>query len=256
MGCLIVNGNQYGATGTSSCLMPYDPIKQELRTDRAQVVISGKVVGTIFYSASVPHLLVFGDNLYLYWSTITVDRANQGKFVRVAVYGVQLEADSNGLYWAKGVGHIVHTMDPPTVEVWKPDDADPMSNTAVDLKSVWAHGNEIIMVGSLGGEGCATPDGKQPGCWRMAIAKASRPIDEDIFNQSPRLHESELPTNPMDYTRPIRDPSGGYSFMGDSYKPVQNGYSEQRPAPADWSKLGTYDIIIFPFLDRNLWPTQ
>jgi hypothetical protein len=249
--CLIVNGAKYKVDGTSACIAPYDPVRRQMRLDRAYVVISGQHTGAQFHSASVPQLLVFGGRLFLYWSEVTVD---QGKFTRVAVRGVELEADNGGFYWARGVGHVAYTIDPPTVEVWGPNAGNPMSDTAVDIKSVWVHGNEIIMLTGLGGGGCAAP-GPQPGCFRMAMAKASQPIGNHIFNRFPLLDEAKLPTNGQGYTRPIRNPSGGYSFIGTFFKPAQNGYSETRPMPTDWSASAA-PTVIFPFPDQNLWPTE
>jgi hypothetical protein len=250
--CLILNGGSYKIDGTSACIAPYEPASQQVRLDRAYVVVSGKHTGPEFHSASVPQLLVFRGSLFLYWSALTV---NQGKPTRDAVRGVQLEADNGGFYWARGVGHMIYSIDPPSVEVWGPDPGNAMSDTAVDIKSVWVHGSDVIALAGLGGRGCAAP-GPQPGCFRMAITKASQPLGDHIFNKSALLHEPELPTNPQGYTRPIRNPAGGYSFIGLFFKPSQNGYSETRPVPADWSKPGTAEIVIFPFPDRNLWPTE
>jgi hypothetical protein len=249
--CLVVNGGKYRVQGTSACLAPYDPARRELRLDRAEVVVSGEHTGPVFHSASVPQLLVYRGNLYLYWSTLS---QSQGRFTRDEVRGVQLEADGAGFFWAKGIGHVIYAISPPSVEVWGPDASKRMSDTAVDIKSVWVHGNDVIMVAGLGGGGCAGP-GPQPGCFRMAMAKAPQPLGDHIFNRSPLLDEEQLPTNPQGYTRPIRDLGGGYSFIGGFAKPVNNGYSELRPVPPDWSNLAHSEVVIFPFPDRRLWPT-
>src|SRR5215467_12658807 len=139
---------------------------------------------------------------------------------------------------------MAYSTDPSTIEVWGPDLRDPIADTAVDIKSVWVHGREIVALAGLGGGGCAAP-GPQPGCFRMALAKTSEALGNHIFNGSPLLDERELPTNPQGYTRPIRNPDGGYSLIGNFIKPTKNGFSETRALPADWIKAGPYQILIF-----------
>lgn len=255
--CTISNGRNYGVVGTSACIVPYDPATQEVRLDRAYVVVSGKSTnggqGAQFHSASVPQLLVFRDKLFLYWSEVTVER---GTFTRVGVRGAELEVDEAGFYWVKGMGRVAYTIDPPTIEVWGPVANDPMSDTAVDIKSLWVHGTDVIALVGLGGGGCAA-SGPQRGCFRMAMAKTSEPIGDHIFNKSRLLDKEQFPTTHQGYTRPIRNPAGTYSLIGNFYRPFNNGYSETRPVPADWSKLSVdYVVVIFPFPDKNLWPTE
>jgi len=249
--CIVIR-QHYRIQGTSACIATYDPVSQQVRLDRTYVAVSGRHTGPQFHSASVPQLLVFGGNLFLYWSELTIDPGRG--ITRIGVRGVQLEADTAGFYWAKGIGHMVYSINPPTVEVWGPYAGKPMSDTAVDIKSLWVHGNEIIALAGLGGGGCAS-QGPQPGCFRMALAKSSRPLGDHVFNDSPLLHEEQLPTNGQGYTRPIRNPAGGYSFIGSFRKPPINGYSEIRPVPPVWGS-GPSAIVMFPFPDKNLWPTQ
>jgi len=250
--CRIKNQNKFGVQGNSACITQYDPAGQKILLDRTYVVVSGKRVGERFWSASVPQLLVYKGNLFLYWSRVAVMRG-AAKFLGVSVLGVRLEPDNKGFYWAAGARRTIETSDPRAVEVWGPDPGNSMSDTAVDIKSVWAHGNNVIMLAGLGGGGCAG-QGPQPGCFRMAIAMAPEPLGSRIFNRSARLHEAELPTNGQGYTRPVRNPSGGYSFIGAFYKPKQNGFSEKRSVATNWS-AGNSQIVTFPFPDRNLWPT-
>jgi hypothetical protein len=252
--CLISNGQNYKIDGTSACLGYYDDKTQQVDLERLHVVVSGKHSDDkqIFHSASVPQLLTFEDHLLLYWSEVTVEH---GTFTRIGVRGARLEADKTGFYWIKGMGRMAYSTDPSTIEVWAPDVRNPFSDTAVDIKSLWVHGSEVIALVGLGGGGCAAP-GPQPGCFRMALAKTSEALGDHIFNRSPPLDEAELPTNPQGYTRPIRNPDGGYSLIGSFAKPTENGYSEARPVPADWAHLGRYHNVVFPFPDTRLWPTE
>lgn len=253
--CVLANKEIFRVDGTSSCLAAFDIAKQKIRLDTVYVVVSGKATdeGRVFHSASVPSLLVVNDSIYLYWSEVTVA---QGKFVRIGVRGAVLEADGKGYLWVKDAGGMAYSIGLGTVEVWGPDPKNTLSNTAVDLKSIWVNKNDIVALVSLGGAGCTTPSGGQPGCWRMAMAKVRQPLGDHIFNKSPLLDEAMLPTNPQDYTRPVKNPTGGYSFVGAFYKPVINGFSEFRPAPKDWSNRGGGQNIIFPFPDESLWPSR
>jgi hypothetical protein len=242
-----------GIEGVSSCLGVLNLEKEELPLSTLHVVVGGKYSegGRVYHSAVVPKLLVVNDRLYIYWSEIT---NIQGRFVRVGVRGTELEADSNGVFWVKGAnGKIAYTTDPVTIEVWGPDPKNAKSDTAVDIKSIWVSKSGIVALAGLGGSGCAKP-GPEPGCFRMAMAKADRPLGDHIFNGSPLLDEALLPTNPEGYTRPIKNPAGGYSFIGLFYRPTNNGFSEQRPAPKDWSDRGAGQDIIFSFPDQSLWP--
>jgi hypothetical protein len=258
--CLVLQAK--GAHGTSSCLAVFDITKKEIRSDEIHVVISGQKTdgGLVFHSASVPALLVANDRLYLYWSEITEITSQlsqvQNKFVRIGVRGAELEADDNGLFWVKGAaGKIANSTGPESVEVWGPDVRNTLSDTAVDLKSIWQSRTGIVALVALGGSGCAR-QGPQPGCFRMAMAKADKPLGDHIFNRSPLLDEAMLPTNGQGYTRPVKNPNGGYSFIGVFYKATINGFSEFRPVPRDWSQIRGGAYIIFPFPDESLWPTQ
>jgi hypothetical protein len=255
--CTILNGKNFRVDGTSACVVPFNERTMAVDLDRVNVVVTGAHTesasngGSQFHSASVPQIVQFQKELYLYWSEVT---ASRNSFSRIVVRGMQLDEDEGGIVWGKAARSAVSTLDPRTTVVWRPVPGDPFSDTAVDIKSVWTHGDEIIALAGLGGSGCAAP-GSQAGCFRMAIAKASRPLGEAIFNASRHLHEDLLPTNPQDYTRPIRDPEGGYSFVGTFFKPTQNGLSELRPVPSDWSGLhSNYELVIFPFPDHALWP--
>lgn len=241
--------------GTSSCMAVFDLARKEIRPETIHVVVSGQQgpEGGVFHAASVPTPLVFNNRLYLYWSELDVDH---GKFARIAVRGAELDVGSRGLAWVKGAnGQLVYTIGPETVEVWGPEANDPMSNTAVDIKSVWVSKTGIVAVAGLGGSGCAGP-GPQRGCFRMGISRADQPLGDHIFNHAGLLDVAMLPTNAQGYTRPIKNPDGGYSFVGVFFKPTANGFSELRPVPRDWNKLEGLVEVTFPIPDQSLWPVN
>jgi hypothetical protein len=258
---IALNAARYGVVGTSSFLARFDMAAQEIVPETIHVVVSGASPSAAeFDSSSVPTLLVANDRLYIYWSAIKVAMPG-GAFVQCAARGAELAPDSQGAFWVKGAGGADSTMDPVrTVEVWGPVAGDPMSDTLVDIKSLWTHGGKIVAVAELAGGGNAKPNSPSPGCYRMAMAEASEPLGHRIFNSSPLLDENILPTNPVDYVRPVKNPEGGYSFVAWVQYPFKNGYSELRivPSPKHWPE----DVIpmmpkavVFPFVDRGLWPT-
>ena len=251
--CTIQKGGAFKIDGTSGCMGRYDPASQTILPNSLYVVVSGVHTGPVFHSVSVPQLLVFRNRLFLYWSEVTV---NGRQFERVGVRGAELEPDGQGQFWVKGERRMAHSLDPSTVEVWGPEPGSPAANSAVDIKSVWVHDNEVVALAGLGSGGCVAPSGKQPGCFRMAIATAPQPLGNHIFNHSQMLHADNLPTNPQGYTRPIRTPDGSYALLGLFFKPAKNGMSELRPIPALEAGTKPAQIVMFPFPDRNLWPTE
>jgi hypothetical protein len=238
--------------GTSSCLASFNNATQTIDPNSIHVVVRSTTTSTTTHTgAAVPALLVFNGNLYMYWSATT--RIN-GTLTRITVRGAQLTADSSGYFWVKGsAGKVVKSLDASSVEVWGPTAGDPMSNTAVDLKSIWATSTGIIAATSLGGSGCAQP-GPQAGCFRLALAEVKTPLGLDIFNKVPLLDAPQLPTNGQGYTRAVLTPTGNYALMGDYMFPTVNGFSELRPAPESWTGLGSANLTMFAFQDATLWP--
>ncbi|HZZ61205.1 MAG TPA: hypothetical protein VFE63_08535 [Roseiarcus sp.] len=256
--CVIANGRAFGIEGTSACLAPFDDVKQELRLDQVYVVVSGRrEAGGVTYSASVPTLFSDNDHLYLYWSAITSTKASVGReFLRVGVRGVELLPDERGFLWAKGAGRMIYSIDPQTVEVWGPQSGDPMSDTTVGVRAVWrTSSGKIVALAGIGGAGCAKPRGPQPGCFRLAMAEADQPLGDHIFKVLPADEES-LPTNPENYTRPVKTPNGDFVFLGHFFKPAVNGFSETHPVPEKWDHLRGAEVVAFPFSDKALWPSD
>ena len=255
--CGLSNAQQFGIRGQASCIAPFDSARQEIMRDKIYVIVSGQHDENNQYSASVPTFLAAKDRLYLYWSVV---KGSRGNFLEQSARGAELVSDSNGYLWVKNAGGMAYSVDDrTTVEVWGPDKNNPMSDSSVDIKSLWAHGNDIIAIASLGGSGCTKPGVNAPGCYRMAMVKASQPLGYHIFNNAPLMDEAVLPTNPTDYIQPIKRPSGQYMILGHFYYPYHNGYSDLRivPPQSEWPKGVkplTYQDVALPLADSSLWP--
>lgn len=259
--CIVANGERYGVVGTSSCIGAYDPSQQALDLSRTQVIISGIYTQPhVFHAAAVPALLVFEDRLFLYWSELAIEN---GQAMRIAARGAELETDKGRIAVKGSNGRLVHAIDEPaTMEVWSPVAGDTTADTTVDIGAgaVWTHGHSILAQSSLGGEGCTAPSGSSRGCYRLALVRTNQPLGNQVFNQAQKVAANQLPTNPQEYTRPIRGPSGDYWFIGHYLRPVVNGWSELRPAPGEdsWKTAapGASKLIMYPLADKSLWPTD
>lgn len=255
--CIVSNGGAYGVDGTSGCIGVYDPVKQQVDLGRTQVIVSGfhGADRNIFHAAAVPQLLVFQDRLYLYWSALTIV---DGKFQSSAERGAELDAGAAGVSVKGSRGRLVRSMDEPaTVEVWAPQPGDPLADTTVDARAVWASGDSVIAAAGKGGSGCTAPDGPQQGCFRLAMVRSARPLGPHVFNQAQPL-KLELPSNPEEYTTVMHDPQGKLWLLGHYVKPPENGWSELRPAPGGgyWNTQPprSAQMVMFPLPDAGLAP--
>jgi hypothetical protein len=250
---------KFHIVGTSTCSSIFDPRENMVDASHTKVLISGRLAadGT-FQSASVPHLLVFNNRLYLYWSAVTV---MHGRFSKVEVYGTELELVGNDLRVKGSAAAPVNSVEPPlTVPVWVPNSKDPMSNSTIDIRYLWQHGNSVIAMAAAGGDGCVDEGGASPGCFRIVLVQSPNPLGKGIFNRGKPIPASELPTNPQAYARPIKGPKGGFWIIGDFYRPKPNGYSNLRPVPPAgfWSSrpAATAAGLMFPINDARILPTN
>jgi hypothetical protein len=199
--------------------------------------------------------LVFEDRLFMYWSAIAIEN---GRMVRITVRGAELEIGARMPAVRGGGGQAVRSIDARlTTEVWAPDLGDPSSDSAVDLRAVWTSGESVVAMAGRGGGSCTSLADKSPGCFRLAIVKSRRPMAEHVFDTAQRVDEQTLPANPQEYTRPIRDPSGRYWFMGNFMKPVGDPVAAGRSAPSReyWratSRAAT--LTLFPLKDARIAP--
>lgn len=219
------------ALRAGTCMGPFDPLAPERGIDlsRTYVPVYTRYSDAMdeSWSASDPKLLTYGGKLYLYWSSIWAKAppgVRKRQWLMSATRGMELvqEAAGQHLLWGKGAGRPVAAYDPSlNVEVWGVDRADPRSNQTADMFSVTAINGVIYATAGVGGNGCLTPAGTSPGCYRLAISVSRTPLGVDVFNRH-LLPENLLPSNTQDYTRFFQRPGGGLCLMGHFYKTSVN----------------------------------
>jgi hypothetical protein len=259
--CTLQNEKDYGVDGTSLCISVYDPTTQTFDLNRTQVIISGTHANNVRFSdAAVPELLVFHDRIFIYWSAAARSSSGPGNGEGIAVRGAELQISSNAMQVKGSNGRLVTAIDDATSqEVWSPDPADPLSDTTVDTRAIWASGRSVMASASVGGKGCTAPNGNIAGCFRLAIVRSSLPLGKGVFNHAAKIDPNELPTNTQEYTRPMRDQSGNYWLIGHFGKASANGVSDQRIAPGGdfWTKWKQDSaLIMFPLTDKSVWPSD
>lgn len=207
------------------------------------------------YAASVPTLAVLENNLYIYWSALAIQN---NQFVSIAMRGAQLNKSGSTFIVAGSGGKLVtSTQANLTTEVWAPDPTDSMSNTSVDARHVWASGNSVVALASVGGSGCVAPNGTTKGCFRMMLSKAGNPLLFHAFNLGTKSNSLAYPTNGQEYVTPIQGPDGSRWYLGHFYQTPANGYSENNPVPniAIWKQVNRTDVLVaFPNTDNGFWP--
>jgi hypothetical protein len=199
------------ATGTpdlnSTCIAPMTPDMKGLDLRRLTLVAHG----TALKSASAPVLLNFQDHLYVYWTIdYTLAQLPQNTLV---TRGMELKQDSQGRLWGAGSGgRPVATDDPRLTSLVH--DVDVSDTTANHVAGIWGAvvvGKNILVTSYLGGtagkECCKSPHEVSPGCWRMAVSVAKRPLGANVFGKK-IVDLPSLPDNVVSYARVIVDPSG------------------------------------------------
>jgi hypothetical protein len=256
--CTTDNGDRYDVDGTSSCLGVYDPKRQVIDLSKTQVIVSGIHTGNgAFTAAAVPELLVDQGHLFIYWSALAM---TNGKFDSITTRGAEIQAADKTWVIKGSHGQLVHAADDTTTSaVWKPELGDPRSNSMADIRALWVGNHSIIAMASLGGGHCTAPSDKDKGCFRLGIVKSTHPLGEGVFNRAEKVSEQALPSNPQEYTRPVKAPDGTYWFIGHFIRPVANQDSELRPMPdmQFWDKTKQDAILLmYPIADKSLWPTD
>jgi hypothetical protein len=206
----------------SSCIGPLD-LERGIQVNRVSAPASGgpkSKSDAWSVSASDPKLLVFRGHLYLYW---TVIRSDEHGWIDGTTRGVELIEDDSPqkrLWSANAVGQRMRASDTRlTAEVWSPTANDALSNSIADVFGVYTDGNAIFAVAGLGGSGkapdeeCLTPEGNSFGCFRLAISRASEPLESHAFNVR-SVHAVGFPWNPQEYSRIVEGPDGGLFMMG------------------------------------------
>jgi hypothetical protein len=232
--------------------------KQELDLARTQVMVSGEQTApTRFIAAAVPELLVYRNQLYLYWSALTVDA---DRFSGIVVRGAELEVPADAPWSIKGASSAVtHVRDATTTEVWSVVPSDLTRNTTADLRAVWSASAGIVASASVGGTSCTAPGDDAPGCFRYQAVTLQNPLNPHAFNEGHEVTGDILPSNAQEYTRPVQDPSGNYWLLGHYLRPRSDGISDRQPMPnaAFWQNSKQHSVLVlYALRDKTLWPNS
>jgi hypothetical protein len=255
--CALENGKPFAVQGTSSCISAYDARLQTIDLARTLVIVSGaQISASSFNAAAVPELLVYRNRLFLYWSALSIEN---GRFAGVSIRGAELLVIQGQVSVKGATGPVVHSLDEPaTIRVWAADPAEPLSSTTADLRALWVANDSIVVAASLGGSGCTAPSSDVPGCFRLALVKSDMALADNAFGRGYRVN-APLPSNAQEYTRPIRDPTGAYWFVGHYLRPGANGVSSANPMPnaTFWKQYKSDSaLVMYPFVEKSLWPTE
>jgi hypothetical protein len=215
-----------GIVGASSCIGPY--ANGSIDRTRTTVAVQGDAAqGCMYgYSASVPKLLAFQGNLYVYW-TVVEQLCSDGSFVGLTSNGAELE-ETAGLMWVAGTTGTISTIDPDhTIEVWGLGTSSE-SNVTADMQGVFTDGQHVFATaglgGNAGGQSCVNPIVGNTGCYRLGLSSSLSPLGPDIFagpaavnTAGDQLGVARLISNPQSYTRAFTAPDGSLRLMTTLY---------------------------------------
>lgn len=215
--------------GASSCIAPFT-IENGVDKSRMNVVVQGswKNGNTEAYSASVPKLLVFKGELYIYWTTCHFELRSDGYLLTVEVLslGAKLKQETSGLkrMWVENSpGVALAAWDTSkSSEVWGATSNDSTANSMADIFDFYVKGDTIYAVAAVGSVGCVTPLSPLFGCYRTRIASSKTPLGHHVFNND-FVNSPALPANPMEYTRFFKNLDGSHFMMGQYAEPTLNG---------------------------------
>jgi hypothetical protein len=203
-------GGNIDAGTASACVGPLSTSTWTIDPTRTNVPVLGNESQNngYLFSASVPKLLIFQSDLFVYWSAVKIDAENS-QWANITERGTQLKEfpASDGMLWASRLGGVVGAADLTyTDEVWglgstTADDA------VADIGSIFTDGTSVYAGGSISGTACSQPTWP-PTCYSLAFAKSSNPLGNDIFNSGTMLPATTLPTNMGAEIRLFTDPSG------------------------------------------------
>lgn len=243
----------------ASCMAPMDS-SFNIDTSRLNVVVSGTPIGSAndIYSASVPKLLVFQGQLYLYWTALHFQNLAGGlTVVGATTRGARLVQETSGLrrFWVSGVTGASSTAYDPAhnQEVYGANPNDSTQNFLSDTFDVKTDGTTIYVIAGVGGTGCASPLSQIYGCYRLRVSSTTSPLGDHVFNNN-YLSSVELPFNPQEYTRLFHSPDGSNFLMGEFIDPILNG----SPAPSQVFSSGfkRFGVDISSFLFQATGPSE
>lgn len=217
----------------SSCVAPFT-IENGVDTKRMNVIVVGSYTNsnTETHSASVPKLFVYKGELYIYWTVCRfLVKNNAFLLVEVTSRGAKVTQETSGLkrLWVQNsIGTPLPASDRSvSSEVWGGTENDPTANSTADIFDIFVTGDTIYAVAAVGPVGCVTPLSPLVGCYRTRIASSTTPLGHHIFNKN-FVNEPVLPSNPMEYVRFFKTPSGNHFMMGQHTSVTLNGTA--RPA--------------------------
>lgn len=190
-----------------------DPNSWSIDPNSVSLVVQQGSGGGYKYSASVPKVVQFGGEDYLYYSAVRTD-ANDVWSPPFHTYGIRLHQVSGAFFEESSISPIQAVVGGgTTTQVWAANPQDPyLGNELADGYAVWAEGPYLYMTAGLGGTGCikqTTAGGFNAstniGCYRMAIARTTNPLEWQTFNYN-LVSDLELPTNATQYASPVKDP--------------------------------------------------
>jgi hypothetical protein len=216
-------GGSLGAGTASACIGPLSNSSWTIDPARTNVAVVGNQSqgNAYLFSASVPKLLVFQSDLYVYWSAVKIDTSNGSQWVNITERGTQLQEfpTSAGMLWAARLGGGVGAGDLTyTDEVWGLG-STPADDAVADIGGIFTDGTSVYANGSIAGTACGMPFWP-PTCYSLAFAKSANPLGNDIFNGGTVLPAVNLPTNMGGELRLFTDPASVHYLWGSYFTNV------------------------------------
>ena len=185
--------------GASACVGPLVPgpkgVPWALDPARTTLAIGADSGDGYDWTASVPKLLAFRDELHVYWTRV---QQNSSGFVALTSRGVRLveSPGANAKLWAEGsVGQPLGAQNGGD-QVWDVDPSDPRSNLSADMQGVFTDGQHVFALAGLGGSAdgraCTAPNVDNDGCYRLGVSRSFSPLGNDTFTNGERLANSSF----------------------------------------------------------------
>ncbi|MBK8012111.1 MAG: DUF4214 domain-containing protein [Deltaproteobacteria bacterium] len=223
-------GQGFGPTG-STCAAPLSEDGRTVDRGHLSVLVdSGNATfgdGSTF-SASVPKLLSHKGRLYVYWTAVHAN--SRQAWLDLTTRGIEVEV-RNGRLRVLGQSGPIKPNDSRSVEVWGVVEGDNRQNSVADMAQIFSDGERIYAMAGIGGWNkatypawssrglgdagdrlmCLNPWSPVTGCYRLAIAMSTAPLERRGFNSTApgrRVPDAVLPANPQSYAGLFTDATG------------------------------------------------
>jgi hypothetical protein len=241
-------GSIAGAATASACVGPMNASTGAIDPTRTNVAVLGNnsIGDGYYYSASVPKLLAFQGNAYVYWTAVQINQADTSQWASITERGMQLAEypSTGGLLWSAGIAVGVGAKDPNyTTEVWGLGTSS-TTNMVADVSGIFTDGTSIFATAGIAGSACGggqTPFWP-PSCYAIAMSKSTSALANDMFNSGVALPSSELTTETGSYVRYFDSPSGLGYLMGCYYTNV----SGKNPLPISSPTSNVGYVVGYP----------